>query len=58
MATMTVMTEQTMGYDVQKIQQIREKVKLVFDWNCPMNDAMLLKRYTIDSDGDLVMIVR
>ena len=52
------MTEQTMGYDVQKIQQIREKVKQVFDWNCPMNDAMLLRRYTMDSDGDLVMIVR
>ncbi len=49
--------EQTMGYDVQKIQQIRDKVKQVFDWNCPMNDAMLLKRYTIDRDGDLVMIV-
>jgi predicted polyphosphate/ATP-dependent NAD kinase len=58
MATMTVMTEQTMGYDVQKIQQIREKVKQVFDWNCSMNDTMLLRRYTIDSDGDLVMIVR
>ena len=58
MAAMTVMTEQTMGYDVQKIQQIRDKVKQVFDWNCPMNDTMLLKRYTIDSDGDLVMIVR
>lgn len=49
--------EQPMGYDLQKIQQIREKIKLVFDWNCPMNDAMLLKRYTIASDGDLVMIV-
>jgi len=47
-----------MGYDVQKIQQIREKVKQVFDWNCSMNDTMLLRRYTIDSDGDLVMIVR
>jgi len=58
MAAMTVMTEQTMGYDVQKIQQIREKVKQVFDWNCSMNDTMLLRRYTIDSDGDLVMIVR
>jgi predicted polyphosphate/ATP-dependent NAD kinase len=58
MATMTVMMEQMMGYDVQKIQQIREKVKQVFDWNCSMNDTMLLRRYTIDSDGDLVMIVR
>ena len=47
-----------MGYDVQKIQQIREKVKQVFDWNCSMNDAMLLRRYTLDSDGDLVMIIR
>ena len=42
----------------QKIQQIREKIKQVFDWNCTMNDTMLLKRYTISCDGDLVMIVR
>jgi hypothetical protein len=56
MATMII--EQPMGYDVQKIQQIREKIKQVFDWNCPMDDAMLLKRYAIASDGDLVMIVR
>jgi len=54
---MTGIMEQPMVYDLQKIQQIRERIKLVFDWNCPMNDAILLKRYTIASDGDLVMIV-
>jgi len=55
---MTGIMEQPMGYDVQKIQQIREKIKQVFDRDCPMNDTMLLKRYTIASDGDLVMILR
>jgi hypothetical protein len=58
MATMTGIMEQPIGYDVQKIQQIREKIKQVFDWNCPMNDDILLKRFTIASDGDLVMIIR
>lgn len=48
----------TITCDGQKIQQIREKIKQVFDWDCTMNDMMLLKRYTISSDGDLVMIVR
>ena len=58
MATMTGMMEHPMAYDMQNVQQIRDKIKQVFDWNCPMNDAMLLKRYTMSSDGDLVMIVR
>jgi len=48
----------TMTCDGQKIQQIRAKIKQVFDRNCTMNDAMLLRRYTISREGDLVMIVR
>ena len=58
MATMTGIMEQPVGYDVQKIQQIKEKIKQVFDRDCLMNDTMLLKRYTIAGDGDLVMILR
>jgi len=55
---MTGMMVRPMAYEMQNVQQIRDKIKQVFDWNCPMNDAMILKRYTMSSDGDLVMIVR
>jgi len=48
----------SMTCDGQKIQQIREKIKQVFNRNCTMNDTMLLKRYTISCDGELVMIIR
>jgi len=58
MATMTLMADQMMGYNMQRAREIREKLQDVFFWDCPMNDAMLLKRYTVDSDGDLVMIVQ
>jgi len=54
------MMEQSMTItcDRQKIQHIREKIHQVFDRDSTMNDTMLLKRYTLSSDGDLVMIVR
>jgi hypothetical protein len=58
MATMTLMADHVMGYDMQRAREIREKLQDIFFWDCPMNDTMLLKRYTVDSDGDLVMIVR
>ncbi|GAB6286777.1 MAG: hypothetical protein STSR0009_29800 [Methanoregula sp.] len=48
----------TITCDRQKLQQIREKIHQVFDRDCTMNDTMLLKRYTLSSDGDLIMIVR
>lgn len=57
---MACMMEQSMTItcDRQKIQHIREKIHQVFDRDSTMNDTMLLKRYTLSSDGDLVMIVR
>ncbi|MDD3135565.1 MAG: hypothetical protein WC295_11540 [Methanoregula sp.] len=59
MTSMACMMEQSMTItcDRQKIQHIREKIHQVFDRDSTMNDTMLLKRYTLSSDGDLVMIV-
>jgi len=52
------MMGQPMAYNCQKIQQIREKIKIVFGRNCTMTDDMLLKRYAMSGDGELVMIVK
>jgi phosphoribosylpyrophosphate synthetase len=41
-----------------KTVQIRQKIKEVFGWDCAMNDDMLLKNYTITSDGELIVIVK
>jgi len=41
-----------------KTVQIRQKIKEVFGWDCVMNDDMLLKSYTITSDGELIVIVK
>jgi hypothetical protein len=48
-------TEQPMPYDSPKVAQIRQKIKEVFGWNCAMNDDMLIKRYTVTDDGDLIV---
>jgi hypothetical protein len=45
-------------YNVQRLRRIREKIKEVFGLETSMNDDVLLKRYTLGSDGDLIMIVR
>jgi hypothetical protein len=44
--------------DCRKTVLIRQKIKEVFGWECGLNDDMLLKRYTITSDGDLIVIVK
>jgi hypothetical protein len=44
--------------DYRKTVLIRQKIKEVFGWDCGLNDDMLLKRYTITSDGDLIVIVK
>jgi hypothetical protein len=45
-------------FDGEKINRIREKIKLVFGRESLMDDALLLKRYTLTVEGDLVMIIR
>ena len=42
----------------RKTIQIREKIKEIFGSDCAMNDDMLLKRYTVTSDGELIVIVK
>jgi hypothetical protein len=41
-----------------RIVQIRQKIKEVFGWDCTMKDDVLVKRYTMTSDGELIMILR
>ncbi|MFA6225382.1 MAG: hypothetical protein WC620_04150 [Methanoregula sp.] len=43
---------------VQTLYRIREKIKEVFGQETSMNDDLLSKRYTLSSDGDLIMILR
>jgi phosphoribosylpyrophosphate synthetase len=52
------MMEKPMKNESWKTVQIRQKIKEIFGWDCAMNDDMLLNRYTITSDGELIMIVK
>jgi hypothetical protein len=45
-------------YNVQTLHRIREKIKEVFGRETSLNDEVLSKRYTISSEGDLIMIIR
>jgi len=47
-----------MTNESRKTVQIRKKIKEIFGSDCAMNDDMLLKRYTITSDGELIVIVK
>jgi len=47
-----------MTTESQKTVQIRQKIKEVFGWDCAMKDDLLLKSYTLTSDGDLIVIVK
>ena len=44
-------------YDREKITQIREKIKVVFESECLLDDVTLSERYYLTDDGDLVMIL-
>jgi hypothetical protein len=50
--------EKPMTTESRKTLQIRQKIKEIFGWDCTMNDDMLLKRYTVTSDGELIVIVK
>jgi phosphoribosylpyrophosphate synthetase len=52
------MMEKPMTNESRKTGQIRKKIKEVFGWDCAMKDDMLLKHYTITSDGELIVIVK
>jgi hypothetical protein len=58
MLSQTGMMTRPNTIDSRKTVLIRQKIKEVFGWDCGLNDDMLLKRYTITSDGDLIVIVK
>ena len=45
-------------YDGEKITQIRERFKVVFESECLLDDATISEKYNITGDGDLIMILR
>jgi hypothetical protein len=51
MLSQAEMMEKPMTTESRKTLQIRQKIKEIFGWDCTMNDDMLLKRYTVTSDG-------
>jgi len=44
-------------YNREKITQIREKIKVVFDEKSLLDDLSLSQRYNLTDKGDLVMIL-
>ena len=58
MLSQTGMMERPMTTESRKTVQIRQKIKEIFGWDCAMNDDMLLERYTITSEGELIVIVK
>jgi len=47
--------EQPKRYDSRITTRIRQKIKEVLGRDCTMNDEMLLKNYTVTTDGDLIL---
>jgi phosphoribosylpyrophosphate synthetase len=58
MLSQSEMIEKPMTTESQKTVQIRQKIKEVFGWDCEMKDDLLLNRYTLTSEGDLIVIVK
>jgi phosphoribosylpyrophosphate synthetase len=58
MLSQSEMIEKPMITESQKTVQIRQKIKEVFGWDCVMKDDLLLNRYTLTSEGDLIVIVK
>ena len=58
MLSHTGIREKPMINKSSKTVLIRQKIKEIFGSDCEMNDDILLKRYTITSDGELIVIVK
>jgi hypothetical protein len=58
MLSQTGIMEKPITHESRKTIQIRKKIKEIFGSDCFMNDDMLLKRYTITSDGELIVIMK
>ena len=58
MLSHTGIREKPMINKSSKTVLIRQKIKEIFGSDCEMNDDILLRRYTITSDGELIVIVK
>jgi hypothetical protein len=58
MISSTHFMEKPMVKENQKIVRIRQKIKEIFDCDCSMNDQMLMKRYAITDNGELIIYVK
>jgi hypothetical protein len=58
MLTQAGIMERPMTTESRKTVQIRKKIKEIFGWDCAMNDEMLLERYTITREGELIVIIK
>jgi hypothetical protein len=58
MISSTHFMEKPMVNENQKIVRIRQKIKEIFDCDCSMNDQMLMKRYAITDNGELIIFVK
>jgi len=47
------MMEKTATSNSHGIVQIRQKIKEVFGWDCTMKDDVLVKRYSMTSNGGI-----
>jgi hypothetical protein len=46
------------AYDYRHLDRLREKFHDVFGRECTLRDDVLLKRYNLSPDGDLIMFIR
>jgi hypothetical protein len=46
------------AYDYRRLDRIREKFHEVFGSECTLRDDVLMKRYTVSPNGDLIMFIR
>jgi hypothetical protein len=58
MIASTHFTEKPIVIENQKIVRIRQKIKEIFDYDCSMNDQMLMKSYAITDNGELIIYVK
>jgi len=46
------------AYDYRHLDRIREKFHEIFGTECTLRDDVLMKRYKLSPDGDLIMFIR
>ena len=45
-------------YDYRRLDRIREKFHEVFGRECTLRDDVLMMRYNLSPDGELIMFIR